>query len=439
MDRRHFIAGSLASITAPALAAPLSQYGLDAAQFGVRPGAPDDQTAKLQRAIGEATRTRTPLVLAPGVYRVGGLQLWTGAQLVGVRGATFLTFTGGNSLVSAENSDAVTLSGLTFQGGNSKLPDNRGLVHCSTARGLRITDCEVHNAGGNGIVLEQCDGAVTGTTITDAADNALLATNSRGLVVSSNVIRGSGNGGIRVWQSDKRHDGTIIADNRIEDTHARAGGDGQNGNAINVYRAGNVIVRGNQIRKAAFSAVRGNAASGIQIVGNNCAGLDDVALYSEFGFQGAVIADNVIDEAGTGVSVTNFDDGGRLASVRGNMIRNLRQRIASMPPEGQGVGIARRGRHRRDRQCHRDRGPRRHPRRLGPLSAQRHHQRQCGARGRRRHRSLGRVRRRRRQHHRQHHHRQQARRHSRHGMGQSRDRRPRQGGRRALSAADHRQ
>lgn len=340
MDRRHFIAGSLASITAPALGAPLSQYGLDAAQFGVRPGAPDDQTAKLQRAIGEATRTRTPLVLAPGVYRVGGLQLWTGAQLVGVRGATFLIFTGGNSLVSAENSDAVTLSGLTFQGGNSKLPDNRGLVHCSTARGLRITDCEVHNVGGNGIVLEQCDGAVTGTTITDAADNALLASNSRGLVVSSNVIRGSGNGGIRVWQSDKRHDGTIIADNRIEDTHARAGGDGQNGNAINVYRAGNVIVRGNQIRKAAFSAVRGNAASGIQIVGNNCADLDDVALYSEFGFQGAVIADNVIDEAGTGVSVTNFDDGGRLASVRGNMIRNLRQRIASMPPEGQGVGIA---------------------------------------------------------------------------------------------------
>ena len=98
-----------------------------------------------------------------------------------MRGATFLTFTGGNSLVSAENSDAVSLTGLTFQGGNGKLPDNRGLVHCSTARGLRITDCEVHNAGGNGIVLEQCDGAVTGTTIIDAADNALFANNSRGL------------------------------------------------------------------------------------------------------------------------------------------------------------------------------------------------------------------------------------------------------------------
>ena len=166
------------------------------------------------------------------------------------------------------------------------------------------------------------------------------ATNSRGMILSGNTIRGSGNGGIRVWQSEKRDDGTMVVDNRIEDTRARSGGDGQNGNAINVYRAGNVIVRGNQIRKAAFSAVRGNAASNIQIVGNTCVGLDDVALYSEFGFQGAVIADNVIEEAGSGISVTNFDVGGRLASVRGNMLRNLRQRIASMPPQGQGVGIA---------------------------------------------------------------------------------------------------
>ena len=339
MDRRHFIAGSLASVAVPALAAPLSNYGLDAAQFGVRPGAPDDQTAKLQRAIGEATRTRAPLVLAPGVYRVGGLQLWTGAQLVGVRGATFLTFTGGNSLVSAENSDAVTLSGLTFQGGNGKLPDNRGLVHCSTARGLRITDCEVRNAGGNAIMLEQCDGAVTGTTIIDAADNALLATDSRGLVVSSNVIRGSGNGGIRIFQSDKRHDGTIVADNRIEDTHARAGGDGQNGNAINVFRAGNVIVRGNIIRNAAFTAVRGNSASNIQIVGNNCSALGEVAIYSEFEFENAVISDNVVDGAQIGISVANFKEGGHRAVVRGNIVRNVGARRPGTPPEFAGIGI----------------------------------------------------------------------------------------------------
>ena len=63
--------------------------------------------------------------------------------------------------------------------------------------------------------------------------------------------------------------------------------------------------------------------SNIQIIGNNCAALDEVAIYSEFGFEGAVIADNVIDGAETGISVTNFNEGGRLATVRGNIVRNL--------------------------------------------------------------------------------------------------------------------
>ena len=49
-----------------------------------------------------------------------------------------------------------------------------------------------------------------------------------------------------------------------------------------------------------------------------------MAIYSEFGFQGAVVADNVIDGAETGISVTNFNEGGRLATVRGNIVRNLR-------------------------------------------------------------------------------------------------------------------
>ena len=115
----------------------------------------------------------------------------------------------------------------------------------------------------------------------------------------------------------------LVIDNRIEQITARAGGSGQNGNAINVFRAGNVMVRGNQIRHAAFSAVRGNRASNLQILGNVCSGLGEVALYAEFGFQGAVIANNTVDGAGFGVSVTNFNDGGRLAMVQGNLIRNL--------------------------------------------------------------------------------------------------------------------
>ncbi|MBI2716049.1 MAG: TIGR03808 family TAT-translocated repetitive protein [Rhizobiales bacterium] len=334
IDRRRLLTGSLAG--AAILAAPVSAYGLDAAQFGVRPGAPDDQSRALQRAIDEAARRRTPLMLAPGVYRAGDLKLPSGAHVAGVRGATRLMLTRGPSLLSSAHAETVTLSGLTLEGGNQPLAEHRGLVHFNTTKSLRVADCVILAAGGNAIAMEQCDGEVTHNAVTGAADNALFCIDSRGVSITANIIRGSGNGGIRVWQSDKRRDGSLIADNQIEDTAARAGGSGQNGNAINVFRAADVIVRGNHIRKAAFSAIRGAAASNIQIVGNNCAALDEVAIYSEFDFENALIADNTIDGARAGISVTNFKEGGRLAMVRGNVVRNIAPR---QDDKGNGVGI----------------------------------------------------------------------------------------------------
>ncbi|MPZ56966.1 MAG: TIGR03808 family TAT-translocated repetitive protein [Rhizobiales bacterium] len=343
LDRRQFLtataAGATALAAAPVLSAPLSKFGLDAGSFGVRPGSPDDQSRALQRAIDRAAGNRVPLMLAPGDYKAGDLKLPTGANVVGVRGATRLVSTSGLSLFTADHADTVSLTGLVLDGGGLTLPDRRGLVYMVAARGIRITDCAIIRAGGNGIVVEQSDGSVTHTTISDAANVALFSRDALGLIIASNVIRGSGNGGIHIWQSDNRDDGSKIVDNRVEDTSARAGGSGQNGNAINIFRAANVIVRGNHIRNAAFSAVRGNAASNIQIVGNNCGALDEAAIYSEFAFEGAVIADNIVDGAGTGVSVTNFNDGGRLATVRGNLIRNVAARRPGTPEQEEGIGI----------------------------------------------------------------------------------------------------
>ena len=338
IDRRSVLLGSLAAaLAAPAKAVPLSNFGLDAAHFGVRPGAPGDQSSALQRAIDEAARTRVPLLLAPGVYHGGGLTLPAGAQLAGIRGATRLLYTQGPSLLSAGHAETISLSGLTLDGGNRTLPAGRALAHFDDVRAIRITECAIAGAGGNGITLESCDGEVTHSSVSGAAQGALYCNDSRGLIIAANTILKSGNNGIQVWQSDRRYDGTLIADNRVEDTGARAGGSGQYGNAISIFRAGSVIVRGNHIRDAAFSAIRGNSASDIQIVGNNCAELGEVAIYSEFDFQGAVIANNVIDGAETGISVTNFDEGGRLATVTGNLVRNLR---TQRPGEaGNGISV----------------------------------------------------------------------------------------------------
>jgi len=125
----------------------------------------------------------------------------------------------------------------------------------------------------------------------------------------------------------------------VERIANRAGGSGQYGNAINAHRAGNVIVRGNRIRDCAFSAVRGNTASNIQIVGNSVSGVGEVALYSEFSFEGALIAHNTVDGASIGVSVANFNEGGRLAVVEGNIIRNLKRRRSDAAEEESGYGI----------------------------------------------------------------------------------------------------
>ena len=340
LNRRHLLAAAgMTALADPAKAGPLATFGVDAATFGVRAGASEDQSRQLQRAIDHAAQTRVPLMLAPGVYRAGDLRLPSGVALTGVRGATRLVFTKGASLVSVEHAETVTLSGVALDGARSPFPGGRGLVDVRDTKDLRLADCAIDNAAGNAVRLEKCQGEVTRCIVSAAADNALFCLDNSGLRIAFNTIRGSGNGGIRVWQSAKRRDASLIADNTIEDTRAVAGGSGENGNAINIFRAANVIVRGNHIRNAAFSAIRGNAASDIQILGNNCSGLDEVAIYSEFDFEGAVIADNVIDEAAIGISVTNFKQGGRLATVRGNLVRNLRARQPGTPPDAAGIGI----------------------------------------------------------------------------------------------------
>ncbi len=349
VNRRHLIgasaagvAGALAIPADAARTAPLtSSLGRDATQYGVRPGSPDDQTNALQRAIDEAARAQMPLALPPGVYRTGMLRLASGTQLIGVRGATKLAFIGGASMLSGEGADSVALNGITLDGGGVPLPARRGLIHCLAGRDVRITDCEITASGGSAIWLEQISGDVSGNIISDTAVTAIVSFDAKGLIVSRNTIAGTSDNGIEILRTSIGDDGTLVADNRIEDIKAGPGGSGQYGNAINAFRAGNVIVRGNRIRNCDYSAVRGNSASNIQITGNSVSDVREVALYSEFSFEGAVIANNTVDGAAFGVSVCNFNEGGRIAVVQGNIIRNLlpKRPIGTAPDDDAGIGI----------------------------------------------------------------------------------------------------
>ena len=349
VNRRHLIgasvsgaAGALAMSPDAARAAPLtSVLGRDATQYGVRPGSPNDQTRALQHAIDEAARAQAPLALPPGVYRTGMLRLQNGTQLIGVRGATRLVFIGGASMLSGEGVGSIGLANITLDGGGIPLPSRRGLVHCLGGRDIRIADCEINASGGNGIWFENVSGDISGNIITGIASTAIVSFDALGLLVTRNTIIGTNDNGIEILRTAIGDDGTMVLDNRIEDVKAGPGGSGQYGNAINAFRAGNVIVRGNRIRNCDYSAVRGNSASNIQISGNSVSDVREVALYSEFSFEGAVIANNTVDGAAFGVSVCNFNEGGRLAVVQGNIIRNLlpKRPIGTAPDDEAGVGI----------------------------------------------------------------------------------------------------
>jgi uncharacterized secreted repeat protein (TIGR03808 family) len=349
VNRRHLIgasaagvAGALAMSPDTARAAPLtSALGRDITQYGVRPGSPDDQTRVLQRAIDEAARAQVPLALPPGVYRTGMLHLQSGTQLIGVRGATKLVFTGGASMLHGEGAGSVGLTNITLDGSGIPLPTRRGLVHCIGGRDIRIADCQITGSGGNGIWFENVSGDISGNIITNTATTAVVSFDALGLQVSRNTITGTNDNGIEILRTAIGDDGTQVVDNRIEDIKAGPGGSGQYGNAINSFRAGNVIVRGNRIRNCDYSAVRGNSASNIQITGNSVTNVREVALYSEFSFEGAVIANNTVDGAALGVSVCNFNEGGRIAVVQGNIIRNLlpKRPIGTAPDDDAGIGI----------------------------------------------------------------------------------------------------
>jgi uncharacterized secreted repeat protein (TIGR03808 family) len=306
------------------------------------PNAPEDQSAALQSLIDQSALADAIVTLPAGSFRVSGLILPRRVRLAGVHGATRLVYSGAGFLMTGDELDHVDLSGITFDGDGLEIGSvTRALLRLNGVSSLSISRCGFIGSSANGLWLERAAGSVEACTITDCAGAGLFATDSMGLSISGNTVSDCGDNGILVFRSAPGEDGTIVSRNRVARIDARSGGTGQYGNGINVFRAGNVSVTDNQISDCRFSAVRGNGAGNIRIADNSCLRLGETAIFSEFEFQGAVISGNVIDDAGHGINAVNLDVGGRLASITGNLVRNLRPDAAYLPGEGGfGTGIS---------------------------------------------------------------------------------------------------
>ncbi|WP_426131644.1 TIGR03808 family TAT-translocated repetitive protein [Pararhizobium sp. PWRC1-1] len=331
MLTRRLLLSSIASIACTtAIAAPLkpAQTGLrgtiDISGYGVGPGKTGDQSKAINRLFREAAEKGLPVFLPAGDYHLSGISLPDNLWLSGVPGRTRLIHAGGGRFISGETLTKLTLSDLVLDGGGRALGDDvQGLFNLRGIADLTIDNCTITGASKHCIHAERCGGRITGNSVSQAAFSGIYAVESERLAITTNTVFDCGNGGILVHRWEAGEDGTMVSGNRVFKIAAKDGGTGENGNGINIFRAGNVMVMDNHISDCAFSAIRANAATNVQISNNQCLRSGETAIYSEFGFQGAIVSGNLVDGAANGILIVNFDEGGRLATVSGNIIRNL--------------------------------------------------------------------------------------------------------------------
>ena len=348
LPRRRVLAGLLASAgglaaTQVALARtrPIAGTGglLDASSRGLSPGT--DATRLLQKLLDETARTGEILFLPPGDYFCDILRLPAVTRLAGIRGASRLL--GPRFALQANDARQVRINGLTLDGlGRRGQLLDRHLVEIVVCPDLAIEDCDLLGAGGHALALTKVGGRIDTCRIAGANLAALMSFDATSLAVTGNTVEDCGNGGILIHRETPGDDRSIVSGNRVSRTRADAGGTGENGNGINVFRAHGVSVIGNQVADSAFSAIRSNGGSNALITNNTCLNSGETAVYAEFQFEGAVISGNLVDGAAIGISIANFNEGGRLATCTGNLIRNLRSTgpyPADEPGFGMGISV----------------------------------------------------------------------------------------------------
>lgn len=332
----------LAQAPRPSTPAPLGMLGLEAAQFGLRPGSAEDQSRALQAALVEAVKREAPLIVAPGRYRIANVVLPENARMIGVPGATqFIAAQAGPMLV-ARRIKRAAIAGIMLDGLDIKLGQRIGLLNAEEVLDLALSDCEFANAGSVGLTLNRTAGRIERNRFRSMRDSALFSLDSRGLSIEANMVEDCGNNGIQLWRSQAGDDQSLIRGNRLNRIRSDAGGDGPNGNGISLFRAGGVVIEGNTLRDCALTFIRNNSGSNVQILGNQGRRCGETALYSEFAFEGAIIANNLIEDCAQGASVTNLDHGGRLAVVANNIIRNAQKGLAPKgkePVGGSGLHV----------------------------------------------------------------------------------------------------
>ncbi len=326
INRRTALA-NLAGLSLLASQPALAQSSLEAAEFGVTGDSGTDQTAAMQLALDQAQISGQKLQLPPGVILVSDLTFPAQVTLEGAGTASILAAAGTVRIGIISGATSASFRDVSF---SAPAGHTGGIVEVVSSDRVHFDRC-AFSGGETGLLITDAAVTVSACDFGEHADAAIHSANSRGLVISGNRIDTCGNAGIRIWRDEAGPDGSIVSNNRIDNIDWRGGGNGQNGNGINVFKADEVIVADNHISHCAFSAIRLNSTRNTQVSGNLCLASAECAIFSEFAFSGSVIANNIVDGAATGISITNLDQDGHLAVCSGNIVRNITPSSATNP------------------------------------------------------------------------------------------------------------
>lgn len=234
--------------------------GRSVTEFGVEPNANRDQTAALQKAIGEIAKSGQPAFIPPGSYQTGKLILPSGCQLTGAPGLSTLRLAGQAPLLEGRGG-AFRLSGIVFNGGASNGPRRSGgeaLITIAHAA-VKIEHCLILETHGGGLLLEGCSGAIEGVEAYTVHGPGLSVRDSQAFTINHCALRDCAAEGIKILRG-KPGESSVVAFNKVN----RCG--------TGVHIDADALVTGNVVEAAAAFGLRlGGAGSmgHLQVINNH--------------------------------------------------------------------------------------------------------------------------------------------------------------------------
>ncbi|WP_088343747.1 MULTISPECIES: TIGR03808 family TAT-translocated repetitive protein [Rhodomicrobium] len=220
-DRRHFLMGGSAIASGAlihageAQAAPVAS-ARSVTEFGVRPDSTADQTAALQKAIDQISAAGEFVHMPGGKYLTGALKLPARCAIAGVPGRTQFVGKGGQPILDASGNQALTLSGLMFDGAADPLAPRRDIALIVIKGGdADISHCLLERCGGGGIAADGIGGAIRAVNMREANGPAILVSKARSISVSQCTVRGGDASGIDLATSESEQGGAIVTGNHI--------------------------------------------------------------------------------------------------------------------------------------------------------------------------------------------------------------------------------